>query len=60
MLDTQKKLYGISEFKKLVPLSTPGIYKAVATGILPSVRVGRRIFIPSWYVERLLSEPVVK
>ena len=58
MLDTQRKLYSIPEFKKLVPMSTPGIYKAVAEGKIPSQRVGRRIFIPSYFVEKLISEPI--
>lgn len=58
MLDIQRKLYSIPEFKKLVPMSTSGIYKAINEGKIPSQRVGRRIFIPSYYVEKLISEPV--
>lgn len=52
-----KKLYDVPEFKAVVPMSTAGIYKAMSEGKIPFVAVGRRKFIPSWYVERLMAEP---
>ena len=57
MSDTKKKLYEIPEFKEIVPMSTAGIYKACAEGKIPTVKVGRRVFIPSWYVDKMLAEP---
>lgn len=29
------------------------LYEDVRRGLIPSVRLGRRVFIPGWYVERL-------
>lgn len=56
-----KKLYELSELLSEnggpIPLSRAGIYKACAEGKIPTVKVGRRVFIPSWYVDKILSEP---
>lgn len=57
MSGIKKKLYEIPEFREIVPMSTAGIYKACAEGKIPAVKVGRRVFIPSWYVEKILAEP---
>lgn len=53
----EKKLYTVKEALKIVPFSIAGIYKACAEGKIPTVKVGRRIFIPSYYIEKLISEP---
>lgn len=52
-----KKLYEIDEILEIIPISRSGIYLAVKKGEVPSIRVGRRVFVPAWYVERLLSSP---
>lgn len=52
-----KKLYEIQEVMQFIPMSTAGIYKACAEGKIPTVKVGRRVFIPSWYIDKILSEP---
>ena len=52
-----KRLYEIDEVLQLIPLSRAGIYMAVKKGNVPSVKVGRRIFVPSWYVDQLLNPP---
>jgi len=52
-----KRLYEIEELRGIIPLSRAGIYLAVKKGEVPSVRVGRRVFVPSWYVDKLLSPP---
>lgn len=54
----EKKLYTVKEALKIVPFSIAGIYKACAEGKIPSVKVGKRIFIPSWYIDDLLNKPV--
>lgn len=60
----EKKLYELvellSENGGPFPLSRAGLYKACATGKIPTVRVGRRIFIPAWWVDELLSKPDIK
>ena len=41
-----------------IPLSRAGIYAAAANGDIPTVKIGRRRFVPSWFIEQLLSPPV--
>ena len=50
-----KRLYAIEELREIIPLSRAGIYLAVKKGEVPSIRVGRRVFVPSWFVDKLLS-----
>jgi excisionase family DNA binding protein len=38
----EKLLYTADEAKRLVSLSTPGLYKAIANGDIQSHKVGRR------------------
>ncbi|MDR3562099.1 MAG: hypothetical protein P4N59_11785 [Negativicutes bacterium] len=52
-----KKLYEIDEILEIIPMSRAGIYLAVKKGNVPSVRVGGRVFIPAWYVDKLVSPP---
>lgn len=52
-----KKLYDLTEVLDIIPMSKAGIYKFCSNGEIPCIRIGRRIFIPSWYVEKLLAEP---
>lgn len=40
-----------------IPLSRAGIYAAAANGDIPTVKIGRRRFVPSWFIERLLTPP---
>ncbi|MDR3560717.1 MAG: hypothetical protein P4N59_04655 [Negativicutes bacterium] len=53
-----KKLYAVSEVLKYVPLSKAGLYLACGKGQVPTVRVGRRLFIPAWWVEEITSKPI--
>lgn len=56
----EKKLYEVPEVLKKnggpLPMSIAGVYKAIEEGKIPSVRVGRRIFIPSYWIDKLLTE----
>ena len=40
-----------------IPLSRAGIYAAAANGDIPTVQIGRRRFVPSWYIDQLLAPP---
>jgi hypothetical protein len=40
-----------------IPMSVAGIYKAIKDKKIPSITIGRRVFIPSWYVDSLLDKP---
>lgn len=56
-----KKLYELQELLSSkggpIPMSRAGIYAAAAKGDIPTVNIGRRRFVPSWYVDRLLMPP---
>jgi len=38
-------------------MSLAGVYKACSEGKIPTVKVGRRIFIPSYWVDNMLNDP---
>ena len=40
-----------------LPLSRSGIYSAAANGDIPTVKIGKRRFVPSWFIEQLLTPP---
>jgi hypothetical protein len=54
---TDKKLYTIEEALGIIPLSKAGIYKACSDGKIPSIKVGKRVFIASWFIDKLVNEP---
>ena len=51
------KLYEIPELLKIIPCSRAHIYNMCKRGDIPTVNIGRRRFIPSWAVDKLLLEP---
>jgi len=55
---SEKKLYTIEEALTIIPMSKAGIYKACSEGKIPCVKVGKRIFISSWFIEKILNEPM--
>lgn len=52
-----KKLYELSEVQQVVPMSKAGLYLACSKGDIPTVRVGKRVFVPSWWIDEVLSKP---
>ena len=40
-----------------LPMSDAGFYKACATGKIATVRVGDRVFVPSWWVDKMVNPP---
>lgn len=56
-----KKLYELPELLKEnggpIPMSRAGIYLAAKKGEIPSVHIGKRKFVPSWFVDKLLEKP---
>lgn len=52
-----KKTYNVPEFAKLAGISRPHAYRLVDRGDVPSIRLGRRVVIPGWFVDQLLAEP---
>lgn len=53
----QPKLLTVKQFGTQTGVSQTTIYRATLKGDIPSVRVGRGVRIPSWYLDRLAAEP---
>lgn len=60
-MENEKKLYElpelIAERGGPIPMSRAGIYAAAANGAIPTVRIGRRLFVPAWYIDSILMPP---
>lgn len=58
---SDKKLYQVHELIQSnggpIPMSRAGVYLLMSRGEIPTVKIGRRVFIPAWWVEKLASEP---
>ena len=56
-----KKLYEVEELLSEnggpIPLSRSGMYLMLNQGKVPSVRIGRRVYVPSWFIDSLLNPP---
>lgn len=61
LMSGEKKLYECKELLKKyggpLPMSAAGFYKACSEGKIATVRVGNRVFVPSWWVDKMLNEP---
>ena len=53
-----KKLFTMTEALEIVPLSRSGLFQAIKRGEIPVIRVGKRIFIPSWWVDKIINPPI--
>lgn len=55
----EKKLWTIDEVLAKnggpLPVSKAGAYKMAADGGIVCVRIGRRVFIPNWWLEKILT-----
>jgi excisionase family DNA binding protein len=47
--------YTVPEAGRLIGLSRNGAYEAAARGDLPTVRIGRKLFVPRTALNRLLG-----
>lgn len=55
---TNKKLYDVDEFRSEIlnnKLSKSTIYAKIKSGEIKAIKIGKRPFIPAWYVEELLT-----
>ena len=52
---SQKLTMTVEETALALGLSRNSCYQAVETGSIPSIRIGKRILIPRYALERLLS-----
>ncbi len=53
--DTEALVYTVEETRRLLRLSRGSTYEAIRNGLIPSVRIGRRILVPASGLSRLLS-----
>jgi len=53
----QPKLLTVKQFGDQTGVSETTIYRKALRGDIPSVRIGRGVRIPSWYLDRLAGEP---
>lgn len=61
MLSQSRSLYELPSLLSInggpIPMSRAGLYAAAANRKIPTVRIGRRIFVPAWYIRQLLLPP---
>ena len=56
----EKNFYDLDELREEVfqnKISKAHIYNLCGRGDIPTVRIGRRLLVPSWYVQKLLHGP---
>ena len=56
-MNSKTKLLTVKEALEVVPLSRSGMFQAIKRCEIPVIRVGKRIFIPSWWVNRIVNPP---
>ena len=56
----QRVTYTVEEVAELLGLSRGSAYLAVATGEIPSIRIGKRILIPQRALEQVLQCKAIK
>jgi excisionase family DNA binding protein len=49
-------VYSPDEARKILKISRGLIYEAIRKGQIPSIRIGRRILIPRYGLEKLLTK----
>lgn len=47
----ERAAYSVAEVTQMLPVSTRTVYRGVADGSIPAVRVGKRLCIPRSWVE---------
>lgn len=52
---TSPTVFTVCEVAKILRLGKISVYQAIARGEIPCVRIGRRILIPRYALERLLD-----
>jgi len=60
MSSEEKIVLTVEEAGRLLGLSRPTAYQAVATGEIPSIRIGRRILVPVAALTKLLESAGTK
>ena len=53
----EKAFFTVKEFMSLTGCSRSTAYKQVNLNEIPVVRVGRKVMIPAWYIQKLIEGP---
>lgn len=52
-----KRVYEVAEVLRIIPISRSSLYAACNRNEIPVIRIGKRMFIPGWWVEQSLAKP---
>lgn len=55
-----KVMFSVKETAQMLGISKASAYQAVTRQDIPTVRIGKRLLVPSWYIERLNLRPAEK
>ena len=53
--EEEQATYSVEEAGRRIGISRPLAYRAVREGLIPSIRIGRRLLVPKAALERLLA-----
>ena len=56
-MESKKAAYTVKETGELVPLSQGAIYAGLAAGEIPSIKIGRRVLVPAWWIRAQIDGP---
>jgi excisionase family DNA binding protein len=48
---TDRLVYRVSEVADLLKVSRTQVYRLMAAGTIPVIRVGRAVRVPAWWIE---------
>lgn len=54
--NAKKMLYSVKEAAEYLPISESKIYADICEGKIPSIKFGRRVFVPSYYIEGIMKQ----
>lgn len=49
--------FSVPEFAEAIGISRASAYQRAAEGIIPTVRVGRRLIVPAWAMKQFTDQP---
>lgn len=55
-----RNFYDLEEFRRDIfhnRISRSQVYKQAKAGEIPTIKIGRRVFVPAWFVLQLISKP---
>ena len=52
---SEERMYSVVDFIKIMGISRSGAYQGISSGVIPHVRLGKRILISGAYIKALLA-----